>query len=101
MGSLQKVLFHTSRQAATGMRSVTHTQRKSARMFDLSAVDADEIWHFVQVVAGHGDCASFTLTSDGGALTVCILAGNTVHKAFPPTPEILYERLHDLLDELY
>lgn len=100
MVRLQKGVFHSQRPEASGMRSITHANRKSARVFDCDSVDANEVWAFVALLAQNGDGVCFSLTSDGGALTICVLSGQTRHKAYAATPEELYQRLTDLREEL-
>jgi len=101
MARLQKGVFHSERPASLGGRSITHGNRKSSRPFDCGGVDEAEVWEFVKTVVEAGDNVCFTLTSDGGALCICVLAGTTRHKAYASTPEDLLEKFTMLREEVY
>jgi len=97
----RKVVFTSPTPRNEGKTSIAANVRHAGRSFDASDVDADELAWFLLKVVGHGDCACFTLTSDGGALSITVIQGDTRHKAYAKDSEELIERCHDLLDELY
>lgn len=63
--------------------------------------DEAELLHFVQMVVGHGDLCSFTQTSDGGAICICILAGDRSYKSYARSADEFLIRFTDLLARVY
>lgn len=101
-GIAPKTKVHTTdKPEPSGRTSINHTARQSARRFALDQLDDEELGHFVRVVAGHRDAVCFSLTSDGGALSVTVLQGTLRHKAYAATPEELLTAFTNLLAELY
>lgn len=97
----QKTVFTSPREEVARSESITHARRPAPRPFDLDGLDAEEVTHFIRVVAGHGDLAGITLTSDGGAIVFSIVQGGVKHKAYASSPEQALFIIHDLLDEVY
>lgn len=94
-------VYTTRKPMPSGTRSIIHNGKRAARMFDVSSIDADEVKHLLSVVVANGDCACFSLTSDGGALAITILSGGTRHKAYAATADGFLERASELLETLY
>jgi len=96
-----KTVHTTARPPASRAGTVVHGKSKSSRPFDLSGIDVDELHHVLLVVAEHGDAITFSLTSDGGALSTVVLATGVRHKTYANTPDQLLERWRDLLQAIY
>jgi len=94
-------IYSKKRPDSRGTSRIVHNGKNAARMFDVGSIDASEIQHLLKVVVEHGDNLSLTLTSDGGALSITILSGDTRHTAYAATAEQFYVRAHDLLETVY
>lgn len=97
----KKQIYQSERPETTRASSTHITGRKSERCFVWNEDIAGDITYFLQVVLRHGDCVSFTLTSDGGALSVTVLQGTRRFKAYAKDCDQLLVRLHDVREELY
>jgi len=93
--------YNTPHRADAGAGRTFTPQKRSARPFELDAELADEVWAFMCRVLRNGDNASFTLTSDGGAITITILASPLKHRAFAKNGDELLEVMAQMLTELY
>lgn len=94
--------IHTSaRPPASRAKSINHGGRKSESQYDLDGIDPEELAHLVRVVLGAGDAVTFSLTSDGGALSTVILSDGVRHKTYAHTPDKSLVRWSDLMQELY
>lgn len=59
-------------------------------------VDAVTVAAFVAAVTNAGDAVILGRTSDGGALSVCILSGDTKHREYLSDPDAAVEALKRL-----
>ena len=97
----QKQVFTSPTPRLEGKASRAATVRHAGVPFALSELDADELCGFIQAVVGSGDCVAFTLTSDGGALSITVIQGDTRHKAYAATPQEAIDRFTFMSQELY
>lgn len=65
-----------------------------------SAVDCEELGHFVQRVTDLGACVLFTKSSDGGVLSITVIFGGDRLRAYPRSADDALVVMHDLLDTL-
>lgn len=96
-----KEVYSKARQSVARSGSTNVIMRRPSADCSALQCDAAELLHFVQVVARNGDLCSFTQTSDGGAICVCILQGASTFKSYARTADEFLVRLSDLLDHLY
>lgn len=96
-----KQVFTSPTPRLEGKTSRAAVVRHAGIPFALGELDADELAGFVETVVGHGDCVAFTLTSDGGALSITVIQGDTRHKAYAATPQEAIDRFTFMSQELY
>jgi len=99
--SPKKTVFQSSRPTPTRNGSVNIPARTNERQFALSEGIESEIAHFIRTVLKHGDLVCFTVTSDGGALSVTVVQGQTRYKGYAPTDDAAVSLFSDLISDLY
>lgn len=97
----KREVYDTPRATGTRNGDVRVVGARACESFNLDALDAAELLHFVAVVVRNGDLVSFTQTSDGGTLCITVLCGKRQLKAYGRQPETIYARMSDILEVAY
>ena len=97
----QPEIYQRPRATATGSSGSELVMRRLAPGFSIEQCDVAELAHFIGLVVGHGDLCSFSLTSDGGALCLCVLQGGRQYKSYARSADELLVRMTDLWEKLY
>lgn len=82
---------HESRQGKSGTKEPIQLRRRTnlrpVLEIHWSDVSADSLRLAIDGITRQGAAVMFGRTSDGGALSLCILDGDTKIKEYPHTPE--------------
>jgi len=99
--SKKREVYATSRTASTRNGDVRVVGARACHTVNIDDCDADEVLHFIALVARNGDLCSFCQTSDGGAICITVLCGQRKLKSYARSADELVVRMGDLLEVLY
>lgn len=74
--------------------------RRNSGAVTWSAVDAGELAHFVHKMTEAGAGVILSVTTDGGALSITVLSGNTRFREWPSSADEALDVMHQLIDEI-